>query len=160
MLAQRLSFGLTLFLFVLLAAVAWTAREFGALAAYFPLSVAVAGTLLAGVELILSRATAANPETAAADEAADGSLKAQLTGGLKQFVYLAAYLAAIVVFGFFSATLAYLVVTLWLGAGFRLPQTVALALATCLFLFWGGDYIGVVFPDGLIDRPVLEWLDL
>lgn len=152
MLKQRLSIGLSLFLLLLMLAAALNAQEFGALARYFPLSIAIAGAILALVELVLVR----NSELTEGND--DKHLENQLRGGLSHLAALAAYLVAITTLGFFSATVGYLFLAVWKGAGLRLLHSFVLAVAACAFLYWSGTYIGLAFPAGFIDNLALSAL--
>src|SRR3546814_6683421 len=81
MLKRRVSYGLLAVLMLLLAAMAWTARDFAKLAAYFPITVATLGVALAFIELGLSRRAVTDPPTAQDDEE-DAEFTKHLTGGV------------------------------------------------------------------------------
>src|SRR3546814_17589499 len=59
------------------------------------------------------------------------------------------------VLGFFSATIVYLVLMLWKGAGMRPVAALGLAVAMAAFMSMFGGYIGLVFPLGYLDSAVL-----
>src|SRR3546814_6944430 len=80
MLKRRVSYGLLAVLMLLLAAMAWTARDFAKLAAYFPITVATLGVALAFIELGLSRRAVTDPPTAQDDEE-DAEFTKHLNGG-------------------------------------------------------------------------------
>ncbi|HEY9552063.1 MAG TPA: tripartite tricarboxylate transporter TctB family protein [Allosphingosinicella sp.] len=139
---------------LLLAAMAWTARDFAKLAAYFPITVATLGVALAFIELGLSRRAVTDPPTAQDDEE-DAEFTKHLTGGVGYLAGLALYLVAMMVLGFFSATIVYLVLMLWKGAGMRPVAALGLAVAMAAFMSMFGGYIGLVFPLGYLDSAVL-----
>src|SRR3546814_12913632 len=57
-----------------------------------------------------------------------------LTGGVGYLAGLALYLVAMMVLGFFSSTIVYLVLMLWKGAGMRLLAALGLAVAMAAFM--------------------------
>src|SRR3546814_16279456 len=116
MLKRRVSYGLLAVLMLLLAAMAWTARDFAKLAAYFPITVATLGVALAFIELGLSRRAVTDPPTAQDDEEDDEFTK-HLTGGVGYLAGLALSLVAMMVFGLFSSPIVHMVLLLWRGAG-------------------------------------------
>lgn len=149
---RKWSLAVSACLLLLLLAIAWQAKDFQPLAAYFPVVVALLGAILAGINLFgdwSARRTASKPED-------DAEFAQSVQAGAISFSGVILYVAGIILIGFFPASVVFLYLVLFLRTDFGFLWSTLLAVGSLVGLYYFGTMMLIEFPIGLLEQAIRD----
>lgn len=147
---RKWSLAVSVCLLLLLLAIAWQAKDFEPLAAYFPVVVALLGAVLAAVNLFGDWTT----RREIGED--DANFAKAVTAGAISFAGVVLYVVGIIFAGFFPASVVFLFLVLFLRTDFGFVWSCALAIGSLVALYYFGNMMLVEFPTGLLEQAARD----
>lgn len=148
---RKWSLAVSVSLLLLLLAIAWQAKDFQPLAAYFPVVVALLGAILACINLYgdWSVRTIASAED-------DAEFAQSVQAGAISFASVILYVVGIILAGFFPASVVFLFLVLFLRTDFGFIWSTLLAVGSLVALYYFGSMMLIEFPTGLLEQAIRD----